>query len=307
MKPWIRNSLLSVAVGGCVWGIAIGLGEESPVAPEGKTKQQTMRAENPLEEERPAQASAAPLSSASSTSGGDAIPDPSVNTASVGLPLDAELSELRTFWIRSADAGGPQEAIDRLEGFARAHIDDERLASAALDMREDLIGVRERRNDWLIPKAESGAVWNPETGEGTPPERGEDWVPPDWIDLDRYELISETIRYGSDDRAILSGVQELAYYREDMVAQTLLEVVDHPSADIRKTATQALWRSAAEGIEVDATKDRLYYLARDSDERVSRLAEQALADLEQLEKRADQAAAEPQATFVPPEEEQDLL
>jgi hypothetical protein len=207
------------------------------------------------------------------------------------LPLDTELSELRHFWTRSADAGAPLKAINDLEAFARAHQDDERLAGAALDMRKDLIAVRARKNDWLDPREESDAGWNPETGEGTPPERDEDWVPADWIAMDRYELITETVRYGADTNEILSAVRELSHFREDMVSQTLLEAVDHPSADVRKTATQALWRSAAEGIEVEATQERLYYLARDGDPRVARLAEAALADLERLEERARQIPA----------------
>ena len=290
MNAWIRNSLLSVVAGGCVWGIASGWeGKETPIAMEGQEIVTAERVITPREEEGPAQESAAPLSSLPSA--GQQV-RPARDFGSNGLPLDAELSELRSYWMRSADAGAPRQAIDRLEAFARAHADDERLAGAALDIREDLLGVRARKNDWLMPREESGAVWNPETGEGTPPERGEDWVPPDWIDLDRYETISETIRYGSDDRVILAGVQELAFYREDMVSQTLLEVADHPSVDIRKTATEALWRSAAEGIEVEATRDRLYYLARDSNERVSRLAERALADLARLEERANRPVAD---------------
>ena len=285
MKPWIRNSLLCVAVGGCVWGTVGWLGERTPDSDQVNTKQQELRAEASPEAEKPAHSSAAPLSSSFE---GSAPVAPSFESGSAGLSLETELSELRHFWTRSADAGAPLEAINDLEAFARAHQDDERLAGAALDMREDLIAVRARKNGWLDPREEPDAGWNPETGEGAPPERDEDWVPADWIAMERYELMTETVRYGADTNEILSAVHELSRFREDMVSQTLLEAVDHPSADIRKTATEALWRSAAEGIEVEATQERLYYLARDSNERVARLAEVALADLDRLEEEARQ-------------------
>ena len=66
------------------------------------------------------------------------------------------------------------------------------------------------------------------------------------------------------------------------------------SGDINKIISGMIadFNAQHEGIEVEATRDRLYYLARDSDERVSRLAERALADLARLEERANRPVAD---------------
>ena len=64
-----------------------------------------------------------------------------------------------------------------------------------------------------------------------------------------------------------------------------------PVADNRLLALEALWYSAADGLDGDgAIKTALREALNDPDERIAELAEKALADLDKLEKRREQEA-----------------
>ena len=120
--------------------------------------------------------------------------------ANLGSAQDVTPESVRAFWMAAADRGAPTAAIDTLLQIARDHADDERLAGAALDYREDLLRLREPTE----PEDDLPTVAMETLGEE--PRDEEEVADGHWIELDRLDEINDALRYSSDD-GVVSGVR----------------------------------------------------------------------------------------------------
>lgn len=101
-----------------------------------------------------------------------------------------------------------------------------------------------------------------------------------------WEALQEKVTFGGTEKERAEALNLASLYRGPEALPSVLEATKDESRNIRLQATQTLWRLAADEQGQNGDIDHaLRQAARDSDEGVAALAQQALDDLQRLEEQ----------------------
>ncbi|MBW7998406.1 MAG: hypothetical protein FVQ81_17905 [Candidatus Glassbacteria bacterium] len=175
-------------------------------------------------------------------------------------------------------AGLAQRALDDLERLAQMRAEEEWQASLAPEWNS-----QSNRHNWEITNSDPNTL-----AMSQPPESGPNW-----------EVLAQRAFYELNTQARSESIREVAHYRSEKAVDILLEVATYDGASQnRYQAVEALWRSAANGLDSDGRiTDTLQNALRDSDPQIAKLAERAIEDLQQLAERRFQHSKVETATL----------
>ncbi len=209
---------------------------------------------------------------------------------------------VQKIWILAADMGVTEEALEALDYLA-AYDSDHVVAEKAARAVEDLRRLKEEANSTLFISdsevateedyeqdqleygvAISAADGRYETPQYESNEEEQEPTQQEVISNAQVEELAEKALWDSSEANRYDAIQTLALYRSDAAVDVLIQASMDADARNRFEVIEALWLSAADGLDKDG--NIWLYLQQamdDSDERVSELAAKAIADLEHLE------------------------
>jgi len=191
------------------------------------------------------------------------VPTPVAFHPAPSEPLELHLTqdEVRELWAGAADEGDLDEVVEILETFLDHASRDTSAARLARRGVEDLLALRDRRAD------PDGFV-----EEDDPIQAAR-----------RLEELSAELRYGDRSSAIHSALSELGGSRDLAAVEAILDAGSLPELTQRRHSLHLLWRIAADTGDPDGSiRDQLERARYAADASEARLAERALADLDQL-------------------------
>lgn len=209
---------------------------------------------------------------------------------------------VQKIWILAADMGVPEEALEALEYLAAYDSDDvvaERAARAAEDLRRlkeeadialsisdsEVAAEEHYEQDQLeYGVAISAADGRYETAQYESNEECQEPSEQEAISNAQVDELAEQALRDPFKANRYDAIQTLSLYRSYATVDVLIQATMDTDARNRLKAIEALWFSAADGLDKDSNiRLCLQQALGDSDERVAELAARALADIDHLE------------------------
>lgn len=210
---------------------------------------------------------------------------------------DQKASLIQLLWIRAADMDDFSEAIMFLENLVRYDY-DEQVVELAVHALEDLNRLQKKSAQSMLesslPVIQSKISINkPVTSvisehDIAITEAQGIYQQEIQGDEDRLQIniLSEQALTAINETERRQAILALSQFRDNAAVDALLQTSDDLDARNRYLSVEALWYSAADGLDKDQQINlKLQLLINDADEKIAQLAKAALTDLNNLERK----------------------